>query len=607
MVAWPAWLDVVITAALLVVFGVTGWGFTRRTLRIAALTFVLTGALLAYFRLVAAPPDWPVFLGALVLGYLGSEMLAARREPPGVDVASPLEHDNAETKELLTELGFRLPAVTLRRPAAAPGGSSGDQVASIVEASDARGSALAAAVIRLAEKVMPLPRRYVVRLRAERCDASEPQLVKTTDPLLWMTVDVRDHRSNASIAVTTFSRTKLSDAAEHAAAFVAATVLRGDPATPGWLVPARERADDLAKFLLGPPSPAVGASYQEVLADRNDRLERLSSVARHGPASGAVRYELAMLDDLRGEPLAALRLHARTVAENPRFRRGQYRLGMSLVMAGGDALAGRWEPQRLDRDHVDIATYLQRAGMTIDPVAESADAADVWRHRRRLLELGERQLAGYRRTLRLGTILWTSLVRRDERGPWMPVIKSRRARKQASAVADTALLLCRARRDDLEGRLATSRYLRRARSAADALLAPGGPAQQWQYAYNLACVLAMRTGRPYDNGDRKTTDLRQVLRLLQLAADSPDNPRASEWLGRDPDLHVLHGDPLFVDFLHEQIRRDFAPPDAPPQPAEAEWFADQVQAAQAPTGYVTRSGNGTRKKSPARLWLRAPR
>ncbi|NKQ52671.1 hypothetical protein HFP15_07230 [Amycolatopsis sp. K13G38] len=557
---WPLAVFVPATAVLLLALAVVGRNFTRRTLRAVAAIVLLAGALVWYFRLLAPPPAWPVFAAALVLGYYVSETFAAHREPPGVDVAVPLDRDNDQTKDLLTELGFRLPAVSLHRPAAVPGGTSGDQVATIVQASEVRGGALAAALIRLAGMLIPLPRRYVVRVRAERCDYASATST-TANPWLWMTVDVRDQRGNASIAVTTFDRTRLSDAAEHAAAFVAATVLHGDPATPRWLLPVRERAEDLAKYLLGPPEPAVGAAYAAILPDRADRMARLSIVARDGAAAGIVRYELAMLEDLCGHPLAALRLHARTVAENPRFRRGQYRLGMSLVMAAGEAVRWRWLPEHRTGEHDDIVVYLRRAGMTI-ALPESAGQVDDFR--RALLDLGQAQLREYRRALRFGDLARTSLRRRSERGSALPYLKSAAMRRQTIAVADSALLLCRARRDQLDDRLDGSVALEQARREAELLLAPAGPGRQWQYAYNLACILAMRPG-----------DLRLVLGLLRLAADSPSNPRASEWIGRDPDLQALHGDERFLAFLRDQVRRDFPGGDGP-CPAEGDWFTRGV-------------------------------
>ncbi|WP_037305816.1 hypothetical protein [Amycolatopsis orientalis] len=571
-----------VTVVLLFSLAVMAFGFTRRTLRLAMPLIVSAVGLLWVPGLPDLLARWQWAILGLV-AIVGLDWIAAWRGSPGVDVAKPVEFDTPATKELLTELGFRLPAVALRKPAGVPGGTSGDQVATIVSASEVKGGTLVAALIRLAELFTASPRRYVVRLRAERCADFDSVLTDevATDPLLWVTVDVRSRRTDSSVAVTTFDRVRLSDAGEHAAAFVAAAVLARDRSTPRWILPVRERAEDLAQFLLGPPAPAAGATYEQVVADRRIRRDRLASVARDGAAAGIVRYELAMLDDLCGLPLAALRLHARTVAENPRFRRAQYRLGLSLVMAAGDALASCWLPDRNDREHRDIVTYLRRAGMSLAPTARSDAPEDLCRFRHALLVHAERQLTDYRAALTWPKMIASCLWRRSERSSWLTLMKSWSEWRRQVAVAESALLFCRARNRQIDGGVADSVFVRQARDQADRLCARIGGTDQWQHAYNLACTLTLTVAdRDHAPAPERKADLARVLDLLRLVADAPDNPLASEWIGRDPDLKPLHADPRFRDFLRDQIRRDF-PRSTPPgdEPEDVDWFAWQVDVA----------------------------
>jgi hypothetical protein len=109
----------------------------------------------------------------------------------------------------------------------------------------------------------------------------------------------------------------------------------------------------------------------------------------------------------------------------------------------------------------------------------------------------------------------------------------------------------------------------------------------WPCAYNLACLLAIGLPGPdhvWTTAERQAC--KPVFNLLRLAAEAPDNIRASEWIGHDPDLATLRGNPDFIAFLRQQIKRDFGidHSNLPPPPGD-DWFFRQVRhSGRAPTG-----------------------
>ena len=533
----------------------------------------------------------PFVLVGAVLWVL--DKLSTLSEPPQVSVAEPADTDTPEVRQLLTELRFRLPSVAVRRPAPVPGSSRGDKVAAVVEATEADAGKILGGLIRLWAVLTPSPRRYVARLYAERCCNSDASVLDglKTDPLLWVTVDLRDQRTETSVAVATFEPTKLSDAAERAAAYVAAVVVRKDPSVPGWTKNGPDRADDLAAYQLCPPVPGYGHSYAEVRANRGERRRHLEPVVRNGRVSAVVRYELAVLDELDGRPLDALRLHARNRAEYPRFRDGRYRLAMSLTMAAGDSVARPTKdkdkdnppPQRLLDD---IAHWLDHIRRRRQPALPHPVDLRTRQAREAMLDLAEREFIAYRWSLALLPL--SVLFRRSERAAVAPSGTAWRTWHARREAAHTALFLCRARRAQLRGEpMPTLTWARHgwdlyswARGEADRLAArPAKRTFPWQHAYNLACLLALPL--PSDAtvlNERQRSDFRRVLGLLTLVTESPNSHGLVEWIGRDPDLAVLHEHGGFIDFVRERIARDYSP-QATRLPADADWFVGQVHAA----------------------------
>jgi hypothetical protein len=64
--------------------------------------------------------SWVALLVIGGIAYYALEALSAHRESPRVDVADPADSDGPETKLLLSELRFLLPAVSLRKPGTLP-------------------------------------------------------------------------------------------------------------------------------------------------------------------------------------------------------------------------------------------------------------------------------------------------------------------------------------------------------------------------------------------------------------------------------------------------------------------------------------------------------
>ncbi|TDO59783.1 hypothetical protein EV651_108127 [Kribbella sp. VKM Ac-2571] len=626
-----AWRASLVTVAAVFVLAAIAWSFTRRTLRIVAVLIVGATALIFIrwdagagkqdlatrftdsFRTVVGwfwklllgrdievnTAAWVAFLAIVVVGYLGLEMLAAHRESPRVDIAAADPHDSEITQNLLAELRFRLPAVALRKPGPLPGASRGETVATVVEQSEVKGGKLVAGVLRFFTMVLPSPRSYVARLYAERCADWEPE---TTDcdprnPELWVTVDLRDRRTDASAGVTTFDRVRLSDAAEHAAAYLASVLLRDDKSTPEWSKPAAERADDLAAFLLCPPSLGYGHSFQKVLANHDTSRDLLEPVARDGPASGIVRYELASLYDLQSRPLEALRLHARTRADFPKFLSARYRLGISLTMAAGDSFEADWQSARRDQQSrrarptqvADIADYLRRAGL-LDRKGHQQflNDPDTTRFRLQLLDVARRELEAYQRSV--GWARWTArkCFSRAERSSSTGLLAQGRSVRTARTIVKSALFLCATRRAYLEQRPGPAPDLDLARQHARDVVDETSPRRRhrslpWQATYNYACALTLGLAPDADRPALQEADVDLVISLLQQVSEDPANPRAVEWIGRDPDLAALQRNARFIDFVRERIRRDFDITDTDPFPV-TDWLSQQVWAVQHPGG-----------------------
>lgn len=105
---------------------------------------------------------WIVLLAALLALVACFGTWSVRREQPRVSIPeAPAAEQGlvnlADRRELTEKLRFILPAVDVRRPAAMPGSTATDSLASVAAASGAQGSGLAAAAIQLAQALQARP------------------------------------------------------------------------------------------------------------------------------------------------------------------------------------------------------------------------------------------------------------------------------------------------------------------------------------------------------------------------------------------------------------------------------------------------------------------
>jgi len=329
---------------------------------------LLGGQLLAHGRVV-----WLVIIAVLVFAYRELEVWAMHWQPPAVDLSAigrnrpgralagpgddgtdlQREHD-----QLVAELRFRLPAVEVRTPSVLPGAATANGLASVAENSDTAVSGLAGAVIRLAGMLWPNPRRYQVRIWVEAVDLQGA--ANGLEKARKVTVDLEDPKTGGSIATKTLVADDLDQAAEVVAAYVARQIFKADPTTPAWSVSSFD-GGDLAALL----------SVQQLRVSRecgkNDSCVRcrkigiLKNEVCNSYSAGVARHELALLQDLEGDHMAALSLYAINREQYPRFYRSRYRLGMSLEMIANPAFEISGEAEDMLKE---ILSRLDRCGVT---------------------------------------------------------------------------------------------------------------------------------------------------------------------------------------------------------------------------------------------------
>jgi hypothetical protein len=374
---------------------------------------------------------WLVIIGLLAFAYRELEAWAMSWQPPTLDLSAlggdqpgtqnssaPGEQDKAATdqqrhNEVASQLRFRLPAVAVRAPAILPGGSGVAALASIAESTGNSAGGLAGAIIDFVGTLWPNPRKYQIRIRVEPSGNER----KVTHGVR-VTVDLENSRTGESIATKTLPAGQLDEAGCVVAGYVARQMFNQDPTAPPWCYGSSD-GGDLAALLsawhdrVDPESPDVvhDARYRQM-----DILERGASGS---VCAGVTRYELAQLRDIDGYHVEALRLHATNREQYPRFRRGQYRLGMSLEM-----IANR-EFTLDDKNSVEALRtclrILNGCGVTLGDEGKY----DIKPReplplplRRDLLQAAQGELSAVQRQLDPWRIIWASFVHRDERTIW---------------------------------------------------------------------------------------------------------------------------------------------------------------------------------------------
>jgi hypothetical protein len=346
--------------------------------------------------------------------------------------------------QLAHELKFRLAAIEVRAPALLPGGSRTRGLASIAESSGATGAGMAGAVIRFVGSIWPSPRQLQLRVWVEPL-APSAKSVKATDPRetsgTKVTVYLENPRNGTTVATKTMVGADINEAASMVAGYVARQVFAQDPSTPPWCY-GRFDGRDLSALLLAQLQRVRTETALVMQASRQAQIGELWQWASTSRSAGIVRYELAQLLDLEGDHLAALRLHALSLDQYPRFYRGRFRLGMSLEMIAGHGLKLRYDETTrphldeilgiLNRHHLTrrAKQRLERDCLTRRDKCEQSDLKQCERDpslctlseslRLDLLTAAMQVLREVRVQLTLGHVVWATIRHRNERAVWLP-------------------------------------------------------------------------------------------------------------------------------------------------------------------------------------------
>ena len=434
---------------------------------------------------------WVVIVILLVLGYRELEAWALRWQAPMLDTSKlgdgqpsikpdgPAGEsadgltDGQRHQLLAAEVGFRLAAMEVRAPAILPGGSRSGGLATIAETSGFSGGGLAGAIIRFLGLLWPSPRQVQVQVWIESASKAAGQSAGTRADLARVTVELSDPRNGATLSTKTLAAASVDEVATRVAGYVARQIFSMDPATPSWCFGAPD-GGDLAALLLSRQLRVRVETPADVLRSRHEQIARLKNVAMGRRCAGVVRYELAQLYSIQGEPpeqhLTALRLHAVNREQYPRFYRGRYRLGMSLEMVADPGFRFTDREAALD-DLAEILDVLHRCRLTETQLRAEDEIRTVTGGgyseltpavRLELLKAAQQELRGVRRQLTLGGVLWAAFARRQERAIWRVYLQGLRARQSFHDGVCVAELLVAARRRATEQGLETEPGLGRA-------------------------------------------------------------------------------------------------------------------------------------------------
>jgi hypothetical protein len=361
--------------------------------------------------------------------------------------------------QLAAELRFRLPTMEIRAPAILPGGTRSNALASIAEWSGVSGGGLAGAVIRAANLFWPKAKPIRVRVWVEAPAAAG----------IRATVVLEDARSGVTMATKTVTGADLPELASMAAGYIARQIFEMDPTVPEWCYGTAD-GRDLGAMQQARLARVYAGCPRDVLESRELQIKILRKATGNVRSAGVVRYELAQLCALRGEQLAALRLHALNRELHPRFYRGRYRLGMSLTMLANPELQLPATPAT--RDTLDeIMQILARCRLisggyrkpVIRPPATDDPAQAVAGPARtapddlpvpaelamEMLNIAAADLAAVRRQLSFPHVVRDAFVHRRERAVWLPLWRRRQRQSFIDGVC-VAQLLVAVRRTLLE-------------------------------------------------------------------------------------------------------------------------------------------------------------
>ena len=364
---------------------------------------------------------------------LSDDQPGGRLPDPGAEAAATSAYAQRHA-QLTAELRFRLAAIDVRAPAILPGGSRVSGLASVAETSGVGGAGLAGAIIRFLGSIWPGPRQFRLRvwvepqlqLQSQSQSQSQSQPGMATD--CKVTVYLENPRNGDTIATKTLAGQDVDEATSRVAGFVARQIFVNDHDTPPWCY-GRADGADLGALLLARQVRTQAETPEAVAASRREQIGKLRPWASGGKAAGVARYELAQLLDLERDHLGALCLHARNLAEYPRFYRGLYRLGMSLEMIAnpGQVFPDNEETRRqLD----EILGILHSAHVTEQDRRRPDDLRQCDTDpghctlspslRLDLLNAAAWVLRAVRLQLTRRRVVWATLRYRDERRVWLP-------------------------------------------------------------------------------------------------------------------------------------------------------------------------------------------
>ena len=369
---------------------------------------------------------------------LGDDQPGGRQADAGAELAASSAYAQLHA-QLTAELKFRLAAIDVRAPAILPGGSRASGLASVAETSGVSGAGLAGAIIRFLGSVWPGPRQFRLRIWVEPQPQpqSPPQSQSLSRPAdCKVTVYLENPRNGDTVATKTLAGQDADEATSRVAGFVARQIFVNDPDTPPWCY-GRADGADLGALLLARQVRTQTESPDAVEVSRKAQIATLYQWASGAKAAGVARYELAQLLDLEGDHLGALCLHARNLADFPRFYRGLYRLGMSLEMvaAPGQEFSADEETRAqldeilgiLHREHrmADRRQRLTEKGrhQRDDLIQSGTDSAKCTLSpslRIELLTAAARVLRTVRTQLTRRHVVWATFRYRDERRVWLP-------------------------------------------------------------------------------------------------------------------------------------------------------------------------------------------
>jgi hypothetical protein len=552
MATYVVWVIFVVVAALL---GFVGYHFSVRTVRwfTAIVAFGLALAINAYGLALSGPAasnlessfargadavgdaffyplglgspvsgpgrvGWVVIVVLLVLGYRELEAWALHWQAPELDTSKlsggqpSIKPDGAAGKSadgltdgqrhelLAAEVGFRLAAMEVRAPAILPGGSRSVGLATIAETSGFSGGGLAGAIIRFFGLLWPSPRQVQVQVWMESASRAPGARAVTPADLARVTVELSDPRNGATLSTKTLAAGSVDEVATRVAGYVARQIFSSDPATPSWCFGAPD-GGDLAALLLSRQLRVRVETPADVLRSRYEQIARLKNVALGRRCAGVVRYELAQLYSIQGEPpeqhLTALRLHAVNREQYPRFYRGRYRLGMSLEMVTDPGF--RFTDREAAQEDLDeILSILHRCRLTENHLRardeiRSVSGGGYWELtpavRLELLKAAQQELRGVRRQLTVGRVLWAAFLHRDERAIWRTYYPGVRARQSFHDGVCVAELLVAARRRATEQGLQTEQRPDSEPTAGDKRFRPLKP-RHLRLAIRVASAIA---------------------------------------------------------------------------------------------------------------------